>query len=105
MLAAISGVAIFVTWLFLLWPLYVLVPFRSLLWRPLICVPVGAICGGLLLFAFFVLMPPHEPHPLRVLSLPFFYVGPIIGAVTCAVGVLFKSREDKRSNPYVRCQG
>jgi hypothetical protein len=96
-LAAISGVAIFLIWLFLLWPLYTFVPFRSALWRPLVCVSCGAVAAGVLLLAFFMLMLSHDPHPLRLISLPFLYVGPLIGAVTCAVGVVLKSRENKRA--------
>lgn len=97
-LAAISGVAIFLVWLCLLWPLYISVPFRSALWRPLVCIPLGALAGGLILLAFFILLFPGE-NPLLMFSLPFLYIGPIIGAVTCAVGVVLNSRENNHPRP------
>jgi hypothetical protein len=87
--ASYGAVFVFPVWLFVLWPLYGRVPFRSVLWRPYVCIPCGAIAGGLLIwlpFPFLVRLPFH-PHP-------YFYVGPFVGAVTCAVGCAIKYRED-----------
>src|SRR5579862_6748243 len=70
----------------LLWPLYRLVPIRSPLWRPSIGIPCGAVAGGLLLW---MVIPALIEFPIH----PYFYVGPFVGAVTCAVGCALKHRE------------
>lgn len=94
-LALFSGVVIFLVWSCLLWPLYVFVPPQSAWWRALPCVPAGALAGGVILLAFFMLISRSEPHPWRAIELPFLYIGPIVGAVTCGVGVALKSRENR----------
>jgi hypothetical protein len=76
-------------WLVLLWPLYVSVPYRSALWRPYICIPSGAIAGAILIAVPLPILL-HGPHP-------YFYVGPFVGAVTCAVGCYLKAHEHPTS--------
>ena len=80
-----------VVWLLLLWPLYVLVPTRSVLWQPLVCIPAGAFAGGLLyvLLVWLILRWPLQ----TLLSYRHVLIGLVAGAVTCAVGYRFKAHE------------
>src|ERR1035437_6521280 len=43
------GIVVFPIWLFLLWPLSLFIPTRSVLWRPWLCISSGAIAATLLL--------------------------------------------------------
>lgn len=51
MVAAIySSPAILAVWLLLLWPLYRIVPIKSILWRPAVCISCGAVVGAVLYY-------------------------------------------------------
>ncbi len=86
----LSTLLILPVWLCLLWPLYVSVPYRSPLWRPYICIPCGVAAGGILLIEFF-------PFFVHALLHPYFYVGPLVGGVTCATACYLKHTEQRTS--------
>jgi hypothetical protein len=94
--AIYSAPAILAVWLLLLWPLYRIVPIKSVLWRPAICISCGAVAGAVLyyicghyIFGFSADFARSIPQPA---------VGAAVGAVTCAVGARLKHRENKTSN-------
>jgi hypothetical protein len=89
--ACLGAIFIFPVWLCILWPLYVLIPFPSLLWSPYICIPCGAVAGGLILCA---VIPVFFELPLN----PYVYVASFVGAVTCAIGRALRCSE-QRSRP------
>jgi peptidoglycan/LPS O-acetylase OafA/YrhL len=76
------GVFVVPVWLFVLLPLYVLLPRSSRLWRPRICTVCGAVSGAILLTLFFAVSG-VEPFGLLLLFLP---IALVVGAVTCFVG-------------------
>ena len=84
--AYLGAVFVIPVWLCILWPLYVLVPFSSVLWRPYFCIPCGTIAGALILW---LVVPSFFELPLH----PYFYVAPFVGTVTCAVGCTLKYTE------------
>jgi uncharacterized BrkB/YihY/UPF0761 family membrane protein len=86
-------------WLFVLWPLYMLVPKNSVLWRPVICIVSGGIAGATLLFALIHLFLPRGTE----VTLRHLLAGATIGAVTCAAGSNFKRREASRADLTKRC--
>ena len=88
--AYLGAIFVFPVWFCILRPLYVLVPFSSVLWRPYICIPCGATAGALILclvFPVFFKLPLHR----------YFFVALLLGAVTCAVGCALKYNEQSVS--------
>ena len=64
--ALIFGKFVFGTWLFVLLPLYLFVPLRSVLWRWPVCTACGAVCGALILFFYWRLLRlPVTAHEIR----------------------------------------
>ena len=94
-LASWVGIVIFPVWLIALLPLYLLIPRRSVLWRPWLCAACGAIAGAVILFvlAWWSFCVYGRASLADALRLPFLYVGPIIGATTCICGSILKRRE------------
>jgi len=78
-------------WLLILWPLYSRIPATSVLWRPTVCIPLGAVSGILLYFALLRLVFQLPSNAWR--SPGHILVGIIVGAVTCAFGCRFKHHE------------
>ena len=72
-------------WLFVLLPLYVLLPRSSSLWRTPICTALGAICGAAIVAAYLVI----GGGVIALSMLWFFWViGALVGAVTCFFGAI-----------------
>ena len=92
----VGGPVVLVVWLCLLWPLFALVPRTSKLWQPWICVPCGVVAGVLLLMAAF---PFYGVAPWEIWHFSYFYVGPIVGGVTCTVGCALKTSEPISAEP------
>ena len=91
--ALYSAPVIFVVWLVVLWPLYVCVPTRSVLWHPSLCIGGGCIAGvalNYLLVRFIFGFPAYAAG-----SLAHLCVGAAVGAVTCVTGYILKHRETK----------
>ncbi|MEY2549760.1 MAG: hypothetical protein QOD64_2342 [Verrucomicrobiota bacterium] len=91
--ALYSAPIVLLLWLAALWPLYVRVPARSTLWRPLVCVPAGALAGALLYFA--VVGPALDWRPKAYFSTLHVFVGVAVGAVACGVGCTLKRRDTR----------
>lgn len=86
-----SAPVIFIVWLAALWPLYVRVPARSVLWHPTVCIGGGCAKGAALyylLLRFIFCYPAYATTSYMHLA-----VGAAVGAVTCATGYLLKHRE------------
>ena len=98
----LAGVVIFAVWLVLLLPLYLLVPRRSLLWHPAACILGGGIAGALILAGVYCWFGRVSHTPVtrsfaEAFQLPFFYAGPLVGAITCATGCILKRREPPKT--------
>ena len=78
------GLFVIPVWLWVLLPLYVLLPASSGLWRPLTCTSLGAISGAILVTIYCALSR-DTSFELVVLYLPF---AAIVGSVSCFVGAL-----------------
>ena len=91
--ALYSAPFVLVVWLVCLWPLYVFVPSRSFAWRPLICVPAGALAGALLYFG--VVGSAFDWQLRGYFATRHVFVGAVVGAVTCAVGVALHRRDTR----------
>jgi len=79
----ITGVLIFVVWLFILLPLYLFVPLRSIFWRSPVCTICGAISGTLFMAIFNrATWPPTVPFDFET-YVPFYIVAALVGAATC----------------------
>jgi hypothetical protein len=78
---AIIGVFVFVVWLLILLPLYLLAPRSSKLWRPWICAGLGGLSGAVILLGYFVIV--SVPPDIIWLFLPSAIT---TGAVTCLIG-------------------
>jgi hypothetical protein len=86
-----SAPIILLVWLCVLWPMYRLVPRDSLLWRPALCIVSGALVGAGLYYICGRYLLGFGADFAR--SIPQLAVGAVVGAVTCAVGVSLKTRE------------
>jgi len=84
--ALVSGVLIFGTWLFVLLPLYLLVPLRSPLWEWPICTICGAISGALIMAVLGVGALPATVSWETYVG--FCVGGAVAGGVTCLFGSL-----------------
>jgi hypothetical protein len=87
----LMGMLIVPVWSVILLPLYLLVPRSSFLWSPLVCVPLGAFAGFLIMQAEFACQEyvvyhagGHHAFEFVWLSIP----AAIIGGVTCLAGTL-----------------
>jgi hypothetical protein len=72
-------------WVVALIPLYLLVPRSSALWRPYICVSLGAV-GGLASVALFA------GGYMDSSMFTWYAVAAVVGAATCLTGVLTRDR-------------
>jgi hypothetical protein len=78
------------TWLLALVPLYLFVPTSSVLWRPAVCTPCGAVAGIVIAWPFF--------HPMwGVDSADFaiwnpFILAAIVGGITRFTGAVTRDR-------------
>ena len=86
--AVCSAPILLLLWLTVLWPLYTRVPIRSMLWRPWVCVPAGALAGALLYFV--VIGTALDWRPRLYFSTLHIFVGVAIGTVVCGVGCALK---------------
>ena len=82
-----SAPVILLVCLFLLWPLYALVPRSSVLWKPGVCVSCGLAAGGLLAAALFSSDWSQEGSYLLLV------LATLIGGATCFVGSQLNKRE------------
>ena len=90
--ALIFGKFVFGTWLFVLLPLYLFVPLRSVLWRWPVCTACGAVCGALILFFYWRLLRlPVTAHEIRD-EMPSLIVAAFVGATACLFGSLTARR-------------
>jgi hypothetical protein len=76
------GIFVLPIWLFVLLPLYVLLPRSSRLWHPALCTVCGAITGAAILSAYFALAAGGAFDLLYI----FLPIGVVVGGVTCFVG-------------------
>ena len=83
----VAGVFIFPVWLFLLLPLYLFVPERSVFWRWPVCTLCGTAGGGAIMFAFCA-------FAFREItgSLPLVALAALAGAATCLFGAWTRSK-------------
>ena len=86
-----SGPVVLLAWLFLLWPLYALVPQLSVFRRPVVCVACGVAAGTLLAASVFPLYGREYAAPL--------FAAPLIGGVTCAVGCKLNALQRRHVTP------
>jgi hypothetical protein len=88
--ALIFGKYVFGIWLFVLLPLYLLVPLHSILWRWPVCTACGAVAGALIQFTYFrrfgSLLPLTGDE--LVDEIPALCVAAFVGATTCLFGSL-----------------
>jgi hypothetical protein len=75
-------------WLFLLIPLYLLVPPSWPLWRWPICTALGVL-SGICIVAYFLSQPNVNP-PVSIFS--WYILASVIGGVTCFVGSITRKR-------------
>ena len=80
---------VLVVWLFMLVPLYFMVPLHSMLWRWPICSACGALAGALIMLPL--------GHPLN----DFAAFAALIGGATCFFGSVFRNRFH-RANDNIR---
>jgi hypothetical protein len=90
----IFGKYVFSIWLFVLLPLYLLVPLRSVLWRWPVCTACGAVSGALIQFIWFRrfggLLPLSGAE--LVDEIPALCVAAFVGASACLFGSLTAHR-------------
>ena len=92
---AFMAIWIVPVWAVLLVPLYLFVPRKSFLWKPLVCVPLGALAGYLVMQTWFAIVDYSPRHPIDLfvwLSIP----AAVVGAVTCLVGTQSYPRFNSR---------
>jgi hypothetical protein len=86
---AMSGfMALFIVpvWVLILVPLYLFVPWHSILWRWPICTACGALAGFAIMTLFFGGIPGFGQ--LSSGAWDFYVIAAVVGGVTCLVGAL-----------------
>jgi hypothetical protein len=88
---AMSGfMALFIVpvWVLILVPLYLFVPWHSILWRWPICTACGALAGFAIMTLFFGGISGFDQ--LSSGAWDFYVIAAVVGGVTCLVGALTK---------------
>jgi hypothetical protein len=91
-IAVMSGKFVFGTWLFVLLPLYLFVPLRSVLWHWPVCTLCGAFCGALILFLYWRLRPLPLSAQEILNELPSLVGAALAGGTACLFGSLTACR-------------
>jgi hypothetical protein len=94
-----SGITVFFVWLIVLIPFALLIPERSILWRPGVLAAVGAVVGPIIILACGIynleMNPTIQPRSAYLLSGIFFPGIPsaIIGVATGAMATRLHNRQ------------
>jgi len=83
----LMGIFIVPSWLIMFMPIYMLTSADSFIWRLYICLPLGAVAGGLVLQAFFTYSElfTYRTDWIRALDIcwPLVIPAAVVGAITC----------------------